>query len=202
MSNAIIVHGKPRKDVYFNHDLPSASNSIWIPWLQRELLLLDIPTQTPEMIHAWQPDYKIWSEEFERYKITPDTLLIGHSLGAGFLVQWLSEHTTAQVGHIFLIAPSLGDRFTPNSKYKHPTINGFFEFEIDPYLLERTQSITIFHSDIDNERIASSVRYIRAALPSVEYREFHNDDHFSLDQDGNMRTEFPELLEVITAKLF
>lgn len=199
MKNAIILHGKPKKETYYNRDLPSASNSIWIPWLQHELLLMDIPTQTPEMLHAWQPDYRIWSKEFERHDINSDTLLIGHSMGGGFLMQWLSEHSSTQVGHVFLVAPSFGDRMMPNDTLTYPLLGGFFDFDIDPELIKRAKSITIFHSDNDNERVVASVQYIRNTLPDAAYKEFHNYGHFRGKRDMPSDA-FPELLEAIIAK--
>ncbi len=200
MANAIIVHGKPQKTTYFDHNLPSVSNDIWIPWLQKELTILGLPTQTPEMFNAWQPDYRIWKKEFERHDITPNTLLVGHSMGGGFIVQWLSEHPEVQVGDVFLIAPSLGDRFTPNDKLEYPVLGGMFDFDIDPTLMEHTRSLTLFHSDNDNNRVTASVKYIRDALPNLEYREFHNYGHFRGKRDM-AADAFPELLEVIQAKL-
>lgn len=200
MANAIILHGKPQKNTYYDHDLPSASNAIWLPWLQKELLILGLPAQTPEMHNAWRPDYRVWTKEFERHDITPDTLLVGHSMGGGFIVQWLSEHPEVYVGHVFLIAPSLGDRFTPDEKVEPPLLGGMFDFDIDPTLLERTKSLTLFHSDNDRGRVVASVNYIRSALPNLEYREFHNYGHFRGKRDMPHDT-FPELLDTIVSKL-
>jgi predicted alpha/beta hydrolase family esterase len=200
MTNAIILHGKPQKQTYFDHDLPSASNDIWLPWLQKELLILGIPTQTPEMLNAWQPDYQVWSKEFERHDITPETLLVGHSMGGGFIVQWLSEHPDVKVGHVFLVAPSLGDRFTPNDKLEYPLLGGFADFDIDHNLIDRIKSLTVFHSDNDGNRIAATVAYIREAISELEYREFHNYGHFRGKRDMPSDA-FPELLEAIRAKL-
>ncbi|HEY5667896.1 MAG TPA: alpha/beta hydrolase [Candidatus Saccharimonadales bacterium] len=200
MANAIILHGKPQKSTYFSHDLPSASNDIWIPWLQNELTIMGISAQTPDMLNAWQPDYRIWKKEFERYDITPETLLVGHSAGGGFIVQWLSEHPDVCVGHVFLVAPSLGDRFTPNDKFDYPVLGGMFEFDIDPALMGRVKSLTVFHSDNDGNRVKASVRYIRDALPNIEYKEFHNYGHFRGKRD--MQSDaFPELLAAITLKI-
>jgi hypothetical protein len=163
-------------------------------------LLLDLPTQTPEMFNAWQPDYRIWSKELERHDLTPDTLLVGHSMGAGFIVQWLSQHPDVHVGHVFLVAPSLGDRFTPEAKLDYPLLGGFFEFDIDPALTKRAKSLTLFHSDNDNARVVASVDYIRRALPQLEYREFHNYGHFRGKRDM-ADDSFPELLAAIATKL-
>lgn len=200
MGNALILHGMPRRETYLNHDVPSPSNDLWIPWLQHELLLLGLPTQTPEMFNAWQPDYRIWSREFERHDITPDTLLVGHSMGGGFIVQWLSEHPAVQVGHVFLVAPSLGDRFTPDAKLDYPLLGNFATFDIDPNLIGRVKSLTLFHSDDDKTRVAATVRYIRDALPSLDYREFHGYGHFRGKRDMPSDA-FPELLEAIIGKM-
>ncbi len=94
MRNAIILHGKPDpgQEEYYNPNFPSASNSHWLPWLQKQLMIHDIATQTPEMPYSWQPDYAIWQKEFERYDVTAETIVVGHSCGAGFIVRWLSQH--------------------------------------------------------------------------------------------------------------
>lgn len=202
MTNALILHGKPSKKTYFDPNLPSPSNSIWIPWLQHQLLLMGIPTQTPEMFDAWQPDYRIWSKEFERYTLTRDTLLVGHSCGAGFIVQWLSEHPDVHVGHIFLVAPSFGDRFTPEDRYETPTVGGFFEFDIDSKLQERIRSLTIFHSDNDSGRVNVAVRSIKDIFPGCDYRQFPAYGHFrSRDMPNTPRGTFPELLKAIDDKV-
>ncbi len=199
MKNAIILHGKPRKETYYNSDRRSASNSLWIPWLQHQLLIRDVPAQTPEMPDAWRPDYKLWSREFERYDISEGTLLVGHSCGAGFLVQWLSEHPDTSVGHVFLVAPWMGAAGTESAPEHDVVYGGFFDFEIDQHLLNRVSSLTLFHSDNDFDSIKEAVGKIRTSLPTLEYREFHNYGHFRSHDLGS--DTFPELLETIDAKL-
>ncbi|MFX9688476.1 hypothetical protein ABTO93_19980, partial [Acinetobacter baumannii] len=62
--NAIIVHGTPTKEEYYDASVPSCSNSHWVPWLQKELLVRDIPAATPEMPDAWDPKWEVWKREF------------------------------------------------------------------------------------------------------------------------------------------
>jgi predicted alpha/beta hydrolase family esterase len=196
MKNAVIVHGKPSKLGYLNPDTPSPSNEAWLPWLQQQLQYLEIETQTPEMLNAWQPDYAVWSSIFERQLLTDQTVLVGHSCGAGFLVQWLSEHSDVHVGHVFLVAPSFGDRYTPDAPYDVELLNGFFDFTIDPQLTERAQSITLFYSDNDSVRVDTAVTMIQEQLPGVTSREFPGYGHFRGKRD--MASDaFPELLETI-----
>ena len=66
---------------------------------------------------------------------------------------------------------------------------------MDPELVARTEGITIFSSDDDNERIQKSVDEIKDTVKGVNCREFHL-KHFTY---GSMGTDkFPELLEVCT----
>ena len=195
MKNVILVHGKPGKDEYYDSKFPSASNSHWFPWLQKQLLIYGIQTQTPEMLNAWQPDYRIWSNELGNYDVTAETTLVGHSCGGGFIVQWLSEHKDIKVDKVVLVAPWLGP--IGNDETDDELIGGFFQFEIDPELAERVSSITIFNSDDDAESIHDAVRRIRKFIPSVKYREFHAYGHFCAEDTNT--SEFPELLEEILA---
>ena len=190
MKNAVILHGKPDpgQEEYYNPDFPSASNADWLPWLQKQLLIHDIAAQTPEIPNAWNPEYEIWRKEFERYDITPETILVGHSCGAGFIVRWLSEHPAVHVGAVVLVAPSLGIDWDAT---------GFFDFEIDSKLAERTQKLVIFISDDDRDAIQQAAKKLRTTIPTSKYREFHNYGHFCIE---DMKTaEFPELRDELLA---
>jgi predicted alpha/beta hydrolase family esterase len=184
MKNAIILHGMPGKKEYYNPDIPSASNFHWYPWLQKQLLIHDIDAQTPEIPNVWKTGYETWRKEFERYDITPQTILVGHSYGGGFIVRWLSENPNIKVGKVVLVAPWID----PSND-----TDDLFKFDIDPNLVGRTVKTTIFNSDDDSATVQKSVQIIRKALPDIGYREFHNYGHFCL---GDLKTEkFPELLD-------
>jgi predicted alpha/beta hydrolase family esterase len=186
MKNAIIVHGTCSKDEYYS-DYSSASNAHWFPWLQNELLRKDIHAVTPEMFQGYMPNYEHWKIEFERYDVTPETILVGHSCGGGFLVRWLSENSEAQVGKVVLVAPW----FDPNKTKGED--NDFFDFEIDRTLLDRTAGITIFNSTNDEEAVHTTVKQIQSAISGIKYTEFKDMGHFCLDDFGG--EAFPELLE-------
>jgi predicted alpha/beta hydrolase family esterase len=183
MKNAIVLHGMPGQEEYYNPAFPSASNSHWLPWLQKQLLIHDIAAQTPEVPNAWKPDYETWRKEFERYDITSETMLVGHSCGGGFLVRWLSEHPDIHVGKVVLVAPWLDPDRSDTTD--------FFEFSIDPKLKGRTADLMIFNSDNDMHDVHQSVKMIREVIENAAYREFHNYGHFCFE---NLKTvEFPEL---------
>jgi predicted alpha/beta hydrolase family esterase len=179
MRNAIIVHGMPGRDEYYDPAVPSASNHHWLPWLSKQLLVREIPAACPEMFRAFEPDYPTWRREFERFDVTPQTLLVGHSCGGGFLVRWLGEHPTVRVGTVVLVAPWID----PD---RHLT-SDFMVFDLDGDLVSRTQGLHIFGSDDDADTILRSVAILRDALPAARYREFPGAGHF-------LEPTFPELL--------
>jgi len=74
--NAVILHGKPGREEYYSDEFPSASNSHWIPWLQKQLLIKEIEAHTPEMFEAYNPNYEVWKKEFEKNIIDEGTTLI------------------------------------------------------------------------------------------------------------------------------
>lgn len=187
MKNAIILHGMPNKEEYYSDKYPSASNSHWLPWLQKQLLIKNIQTITPEMFKCYDPIYELWKTEFEKSKIDENTILVGHSNGAGFIIRWLSENKNINVEKVVLVAPWLDPDNRKNNK--------FFDFEIDYNLLSRTNKFLIFHSTNDDREMQESLEIIKNKINNVKVRIFENYGHFTL---GSMKTEkFPELLEEI-----
>ncbi len=103
--NAILVPGRPDKDEHYNPNSPSNSEAHWFSWLKRQLILKDIHAVSIEPPFPFRPRYQEWVKEFERFDILPDTILVGHSCGGGFLVRYLSEHNYLHVGRVALVAP-------------------------------------------------------------------------------------------------
>lgn len=172
MKNAIILHGKASHTKYLDTTVSSPSNASWLPWIQKQLLINEILAQTPEMPAPWMPEYSAWSKEFERYDITPDTILVAHSCGAGFLVRWLSEHRNMRVGTVVLVAPWIDPDRSGGT-------GDLFDFSIDAQLAKRTDKIIIFNSDDDFPGAQTSAEIIRKAIPEISYREFKQYGHFT-----------------------
>jgi len=189
MKNAIILHGTCDEEEYYSPEYPSASNFHWLPWLSKQLLVKDIHAVTPEMPCGYMPNYTVWKQEFERFDITPETILVGHSCGGGFLVRWLSENKDKKVGKVVLVAPWLDPNKTKGKD------NDFFYFTTDSFLVSRTQGVTIFNSDDDMEAVHVSVKQIMDSISNVKLIEFQNKGHFCL---GDLKGEaFPELLDEV-----
>jgi predicted alpha/beta hydrolase family esterase len=188
MKNAIILHGGPSKKEYYDPKAPSMSNAHWIPWLQGQLLKNEIAAATPEVPHSYDRTWNVWSAEVERFDITPETILIGHSTGAGFFIKYLSIHPDITVGKVVLVAPWLD----PDREL---TTSFFNDFTIDPDLVSRTKGVTVMFSDDDQKSVLQTVEILRKQVVGIQFTEFHNYGHFCFD---DMKTvEFPELLNHI-----
>jgi uncharacterized protein len=187
MKNAIILHGGPSKEEYYDTEAPSMSNAHWIPWLQAQLLKHNIPTATPEVPNSYDRNWPVWNKEVERFDIHANTMLIGHSTGAGFFIKYLSIHTDIRVDKVILVAPWL-DPFAEHTK------NFFDDFDIDPNLVSRTNGITVLYSTDDEKSILKTVEILQEKVVNVQFKKFEHYGHFCI---GDMKTpKFPELLDI------
>ncbi len=186
MKTAIIIHGMPDKEEYYDVNRPASSNCHWLPWLQKQLALKDILAQTPEMPVPYNPEYNAWKNTLEQFPLNEETILVGHSCGAGLIVRYLSENNI-KVGKVVLVAPWLDPETYLNT--------GMFKFEIDPSIVSKTKSITVFASSNDMGEVQESVRIIKEKVKDLKIVEFKDYGHFCF---GDMGTnEFPELLEEV-----
>lgn len=187
MNQALLIHGMPDKDEYYDPAHPAPSDHHWFPWLAKQLQINDIFARCIEMPAPYMPRYDAWKKEFERYEVTPETLLVGHSCGGGFLTRWLSENP-ATAAKCVLVAPWINP---PGIEDIVADVDDFFDFKIDAKLAERTPT-TIFASDNDMESVRVSQEMIRDQLPAASYVEFKEHGHFCLSDLGG--PEFAALL--------
>jgi len=187
MKNAVLLHGLPDKKEYYNSMYPSASNSHWFPWLQQELMINEIKADTPEVFRVYELSYEDWVREVERFPIGSNTILVGHSAGGGFWVRYLSEHPEIFIDKVILVAPWLN--------LDHEYDSDFYDFELDPSIVERTNDFIIFSSDNDGQAMKDSIEYLAEQLPNVTIRTFHEYGHFT--QRTLKDNKFTELLQTI-----
>lgn len=193
MKNAIILHGRPDKDEYYSSRYAAESNSHWIPWLQKELITHDIKADTPEVPHSYNPQWELWRKEVERFEITPETILVGHSCGSGFWIKYLSINKHLKVGKVVLVAPWLDPAGETQEK-------SFFEFEIDPNIASRTDELIIYYAPDDHESVLKTVNRIRSETKNTAFREFPEGyKHFCEQHLGTK--EFPELRDETLGKI-
>lgn len=188
--NAILVPGRPDKDEHYDATRRANSEDHWFSWLKRQLILKDIHAVSIEPPFPFRPRYDEWKKEFERFDITPETILVGHSCGGGFLVRYLSEHKDLKVGKVVLVAPWINPL-----KYDVSDTADFFDFEIDPEFPARTKGVTVFISSDDEPSVVKTVGILKEKVQGITYREYTDRGHFTYSV---MKTDqFPELLEEV-----
>jgi predicted alpha/beta hydrolase family esterase len=185
--NAVLLHGLIYRDEYYDEGVPTGSQSNWLPWLKKQLMMHDIKADTPEIPRPFDFDYATWVAEVERFELTSATTLVGQSMGSGFWVRYLSEHPGVRVHKVFLVAPWL------NVDREEPT--DFFDFEIDPGITRRAGEFTVFTSDNDRREAMRTVELLRNRLPDARIRVFPGHGHFTPQDLGT--TAVPELRDAI-----
>lgn len=190
MPNAILVPGRPDRDKHYDPARPSNSEAFWFSWLKRQLIVRDIHAIAIEPPFPFSPRYDVWVREFERFDITPDTILVGHSAGGGFLARYLSEHPELHVGRVALVAPWINPDDNPVSDTAD-----FFHFDIDSDFPSRTQGTVVFVSSEDFPGVVKTVDILAGQVRGLDIRRYSDMDHFTFE--GQDRPAFPELLEAI-----
>lgn len=185
MKNAILVPGRPDKDLHYDPEFPNNSENYWFSWLKRQLIVEDIQADTIEPPLPFQPRYELWKKEFERFDIFPETILVGHSCGGGFLLRYLSENKDIKVGKVILVAPWINPFANPKSDTAD-----FFEFDIDADMVSRTDGISIFISNDDDSSVVKTVKIVESKVKDLEIRRFADRGHFTTKT-------FPELTKSI-----
>jgi len=191
MANAILVPGRPDKDEHYDPQALSNSENHWFSWLKRQLILMDIHAVSIEPPFPFRPRYDEWKKEFERFELTPETILVGHSCGGGFLVRYLSEHRDLHVGKVALVAPWIN----PDNNQVSDTAD-FFDFEIDPEFPLRTKGTEVFISNDDEPSVIKTVDILKDSVHGLELHEYTDKGHFCIEDLGTV--EFPELLNALT----
>jgi predicted alpha/beta hydrolase family esterase len=187
MKKIIIIHGCPSNMGKALSAVLRTFDKHWIPWLKKELKTLGVEVNTPLMPSPWNPVYNKFKMKFDKYEVTEETTLIGHSCGCAFLVRWLGD-SKQKIDKLILVAPwKIADADKPSRK-------DFYEYPIDESIKSRVNKVVIFTSDNEHENGKKSVQIFKNALAG-HLIELKNKGHYTM---GDMGTdEFPELLDVI-----
>lgn len=187
--NCIIIHGCPSsKDslidmserTYYKH---------WIPWTRERLLEMGVPTSTPMLPEPWFPDYEKFKQEFEKYEVNEQTVLVGHSCGCAFLVRWLGD-TNRKIKRLILVAPW---KFPKNND---PIKVKYYNFPISKDVKSNVGEIVIFTSDNEEKPGGTESLQIYQEGLGGETISLSGRGHYTINDMGTV--EFPELLQRIT----
>lgn len=185
--NCIIIHGCPSSKEKGLNPETRTYDKHWIPWIKKELEARGIKTEVPLMPNPWEPVYEDFQKEFEKYSVSENTILIGHSCGTTFLLRWLGE-SKQKIYKLILVAPwAIADQNNQARK-------NFYEHPIDKTIRERVGQIIYFTSDNEKENGQKSLKIIHDALGG-KIINLENRGHYILKHMGT--EEFPELLKEI-----
>ena len=187
MKKVIVIHGCPSNAEKSMDAKTRTYDKHWIPWIKKELSSRGIETETPLMPQPWEPDYNAFNGEFEKNKVTDDTILVGHSCGCAFLVRWLGE-TKQKIDKLILVAPW-------KIPYREDDSDiDFYEYSIDETIKSRAKEIVMFTANNEEDDGKKSLEIFHKALGG-KVIELEGRGHYTL---GDMGTEeFPELLKEI-----
>ncbi len=188
--NCIVIHGCPSNVEKAMDPETRTYDKHWISWIKKDLSQRGIKTETPLMPSPWEPDYNAFKKEFEKYPVSENTILIGHSCGCAFLVRWLGE-SKQKINKLILVAPwKIPDK---DDKFR----KAFYEYPIDEAIKSRVKGIVMFTADDEEEDGKKSLKIFHDALGG-KIIELRGRGHYTM---GDMGTEeFPELLkEIITS---
>lgn len=160
----------------------------WRDWLQSELEPAGFEWLYLEMPNKQNADYQAWKIWFE--KVIPfiepgtPTHVVGYSLGACFLLRYLTEHEAPfTINCLHLVAlclPLDGEEL------------GSFGVDIQslPFLHTKAQAIELYHSSDDPICPYAHSERVVAAVPTATLHTFTDRGHF-------FQPSFPELLAQI-----
>ncbi|MDD5055828.1 MAG: alpha/beta hydrolase [Candidatus Peribacteraceae bacterium] len=179
--------------VFIVHGIGGSPEENWFPWLKTELERSGHIISIPQFPNADRPLLEEWMEHFKRYlpSINEHTILIGHSLGAAFLLRLL-ETIDTPVKATFLIAPVSGRKM---SREYEPLMTSFTNEPFDVETIRRNAgSVTILNSDNDPFIPLASAKRLAESLQAT-ITVIAGGGHFNASAGYD---EFPELLKVIS----
>ncbi len=184
ISNVVIVHGaNDSRGEAFKGKRENQRH--WFPWLGKELSKRNVNFSNELYPKDWNPEYSKWKKTFEENKIDESTILVGHSLGCGFISRWLSE-SKKKVKKIILVAPYILD--SPGLPWLKEMVN-FSLINMSDYC----DDLVVFYSDNDYPDILESVSYLKEKT-NGRFVEFRKAGHFC---ESNGFEKFPKLLDEI-----
>lgn len=185
MSLIIIFHGS------YGH--PEEN---WFPWLKKELEKLGHDVFVPKFPTPVNQDFNRWLKIIEPYfqKFNQDTILVGHSIGATFILNIL-ERTDTKILSAFLVSGSIG--LLGNTVFDSITES----FTKDDFnwskIKSKCKSFHVYHSD--NDPYVPLEKGIEIARNlSVKLTEISGAGHFNKDSGYE---QFPRILEDIKYEL-
>ena len=190
----IMIHGWIPKENYKNsleaikaewYDPYKEPSLRWTKTLAEDLWD-DYEVQRPDMPFKYFTDYNQWKTKFELVipYIRDDAIIIGHSLGANFLMKYLDENEfPVNPKRLFIVAPGIKD--------DENEILGSFNYDLNLSNFKKYAPITsLYQSKDDPVCVYDFLELIREPLKDVTWRIFEDRGHF-------LSEKLPEIIDEI-----
>ena len=179
--NFFIVHG-----VYAN---PEAN---WFPWLKKELEKNGFECIVPKFPTPLDQTLESWIRTINKYKneIGEETALVGHSLGAAFILNYL-EKINKKIKAAFLVAGFFKPLGSDYDKLNETFINKNFDWK---KIKNNCGKFFVIGSDND-EYISIDITKDLAKSLDAKLKIIHNGGHLNKKAGYG---KFPELLDLIS----
>ena len=184
MTNVFIFHG--------NSGYPEEN---WFPWLKDKLEKKGCKVFVPQFPTPKNQTLEAWFAVFEKYRqfYTPDSILVGHSLGGAFALRVL-ERFDVPIKAAFLVAAPVGIKPLKNYETDLPFVEKPFQWDT---IKTRADLFQVFHCDNDplvsisnGEAIAKNLHVSLTIVPGA--------GHFNTAAGY---TRFDQLLESMKKEL-
>jgi len=186
MTNAIIIHGTG-----------GSPDGNWFPWMKGKLESIGMKTYVPRFPLEEQQNLTNWMNEFDKYRqfLSQDTIMIGHSLGPGFIFNVL-EKIDFKIRAAFLVSPFIGllNNGSPSNAYFNNLNKTFVDKDFNfKKIKDNCQKFYIYYGDDDPYVPCEKPEYLIKEL-RADYRIIKNGGHLNAEFGY---TEFEMLFEDI-----
>ena len=170
------------------HGVYASPNANWFPWLKSELDSEGFEVIAPVFSTPLNQSLESWLRTMEKYesKINGETVLIGHSLGAAFILSFL-EKTRSKIKAAYLVAGFHKPLDTPYDKLNKSFIDKKFDWS---RIKNNCGKFYLFASDND-QYIPLEVSRELAGNVNGELTVIHEGRH--LNKEAGFE-KFPQLL--------
>lgn len=164
----------------------------WFSWLRDELNARDYNAIVPQFPLGDQQTLDTWLETSRQYAeyLTPDSVLVGHSLGAPFVLRLLERYPVRAAYLVAGYAELCCNEFdTINESF----IGNGFDWQA---IYDHCKQITVFHSQTD-PYISQDAAIRLATRTNAKLEWFPEAGHFNT---ATGYTTFPKLRDAILAE--